>query len=193
MKARWWLIAFVVVISGCASQSINLNYYLLHSPHSDNKAGQQPGYQLSLQKLVLPEYLKQRSLVMQTSPTTLHFSPQHVWAEPVQSGMIKALEDSLWQQHQILSVPAGLAQHNDALSSADVAIVVDDFLPTSDGQAVLRGKYWIMYADQSKTMHIFNLQRPLEEDGFDHAVLQMQQLVAELSGHIAGQLDLSDD
>ncbi|MCW8107867.1 PqiC family protein [Alteromonas ponticola] len=189
MRTPFWIIALVLVLAGCASQSINLNYYLLHSPHGDNKAEQQPVSQLSLQKLVLPEYLKQRSLVMQTSATTLHFSPHHVWAEPVQSGMLKALENDLWQQHQILSVPAGLAQHNNDLSRADVAIVVDDFLPTYEGQAILRGKYWVMYPDQRKTMHIFTLQLNLSEDGFEHAVLQMQELVRKLSEHIASTLN----
>ncbi len=189
MKLKYWLITALLILSGCASQSINLNYYLLHSPNSDNKTEQQPRFQLSLQKLVLPEYLKQRSLVMQTSATTLHFSSQHVWAEPVQSGMIKALENALWEKHQILSVPAGLADYKQGLPNADVAIIVDDYLPTFDGKAILRGKYWVIYPDQNKKMHIFNLQRTLDEDGFDHAVVQMQKLVNELSAHIADNVN----
>ncbi len=189
MKMKFWFISAILFLSGCASQSINLNYYLLHSPNSEIKADQQPRLQLSLQNLVLPEYLKQRSLVMQTSPTTLHFSPQHVWAEPVQNGMTKALESALWQEHQILSVPAGMVQQEKNLPSADVAIIIDDFMPTFNGDAILRGKYWVMLPDKNKTMYIFNLQRSLQEDGFEHAVLQLQELVSELSGHIAANLN----
>ncbi|MCW8091354.1 PqiC family protein [Alteromonas sp. ASW11-130] len=191
MKSTFWLVLIVTFLTGCVSQSINLNYYLLHSPQSAITADKQPRFQISLQKLALPEYLKQRSLVMQTSATTLHFSPHHVWAEPVQSGMIKALEHALWQHHHVLSVPVTLATHNEVLPHAEIAIAVDDFLPVSNGEAILSGKYWIQFPDKSKKMYIFNLRRNLNQDGFDHAVIQMQELINALGDHIAARLNLS--
>lgn len=68
------------LLSACSSAPRSLTYYLLHTT-GDTPYAAQETTSVVLDKITLPEYLKHRGLVYQTSDTNLHISTSHLWAE----------------------------------------------------------------------------------------------------------------
>lgn len=63
------LLAAAVLLSGCASNAVDLQYYLLHSPdQKPSSAIDQVRKQIRFEQLRLPDYLKQRGLAMADRP-----------------------------------------------------------------------------------------------------------------------------
>ena len=174
-----------LLLGGCAGSSDDLNYYLLHSPTQAVTQQSSAKAFVHFQKISLPDYLKQRGLAMQTGPATVYFSATHVWAEPLASGISQSLSASLWQEQQIDVVPAGV--YNDAPIST-VALQVDDLIATANNEVVFKGHYRIYQGDKTPRMHRFDYRRPLTEDGFAHAVIQMRELVHDMAENLAANI-----
>ncbi|QJR79811.1 membrane integrity-associated transporter subunit PqiC [Alteromonas pelagimontana] len=175
---------FAITLFGCANEPVALNYYLLHSPDfKAQHAAKSVRGRIHLQQLKLPDYLKQRSLAMQTGPTNVFFSPQHIWAEPLSSGLVQALTEILWRESQVLAVPLDVYPNdNDILN---ISIQIDDLIATYQGEVILKGQYWIYPHEKDPEVRIFDFRHPLEEDGFEHAVEKMRLLIGKLSRDIA--------
>ncbi len=169
------------LLSGCASQAPRLQYYVLHSP-AEQPVKTQPAVSLTLDQLILPEYLKQRSLTMQTSSTTLHYSPTHVWAEPVQHGVVQSLTRAL-HERGVAVLPAG--QHRGDVTPATLSIQIDDMIATWQGEVVLKGHFWLDETAAPGVRQRFDYRAPLDDDGFSHAISQLRVLIAQLADDIA--------
>ncbi|QPG04762.1 membrane integrity-associated transporter subunit PqiC [Salinimonas marina] len=179
----------LLLLAGCASNAADLHYYLLHSPTQAAAKPQSASSYIRFNRITMPNYLKQRGLAMQTGPATVYFSATHVWAEPLASGLSQSLNASLWQEQQIDVVPEGVYQNRD-LSS--VTLHVDDFIATADNEVVLKGHYWLYPGKAEPRMKRFDFRRPLNQDGFAHAVVQMRKLVAGLAADIATNVSQYD-
>lgn len=184
MKLIILLCAAIMSLMGCASQSTQLQYYLLHSP-AEPMAPHDAATEVTLDQLLLPEYLKQRSLAIQTGPTTLHFSPKHVWAEPISNSFIQALSTALTAEG-INVIPANRRTINE--KTATVSIQIEDMISTWQGEVILKGRYWIDAADSEGQSQHFDYRIRLEQDGFPHAVEIMRKAIARLSADIASQV-----
>ncbi|WP_181898442.1 PqiC family protein [Alteromonas aestuariivivens] len=172
-------------LCGCASKAPSFQYYVLHQPESLAATPATPNQSVILNSLQLPDYLKQRGLVMQTSATQLHFSTLHLWAEPLDNGMTQALRNSLMENSGVLIAPLDMAE----LSSATrITVLVEDFVATHNGEVVLKGQYWLTYPSKSPQVFLFDFRLPLTQDGFSHAVEQMRKLVDTLGQDIARHL-----
>lgn len=172
-----------LMLAGCSSAPAGLNYYLLHSPAFELPAndGQSRG-QLRMDKLTLPDYLKQRGLAMQTGPATVFFSAQHVWAEPLASGMLQALTESLWRDQQVEVFTQSVYEQAEAIG---VTLQLHDFIATHEGDVVLKGQYWLFPPNRSPVQQRFDYRVALDQDGFDHTVEKMRELVARLAKDLA--------
>lgn len=191
MIRHYFIIIAILLLSGCASDPVPLNYYLLHSPtHEGTEDEHTVKGRLRIDKLTLPDYLKQRGLAMQTGPATLFFSSQHVWAEPLSSDILQTLSTSLWHDEGMEVYTQNIY---DRAQTTGVTLVVDDFIATHQGNIVLRGQYWLFPENGPPVSKRFNLQTPQQEDGFEHTVIQMRGLVVRLANEIAeSALALSD-
>ena len=177
----------LMLLGGCSSAPASLQYYMLHSPSAASApAIAEAKAYVQIKRIELPEYLKQRALVMQTSPTTLYFSPKHVWAEPLDKSFRQALTSALWQTGNVMVLPGDM--HAAAYPTTTLNIHIDDFIATFDGKVLIKGQYWFDGASQSPQLTHFSYQRTLDNDGFEHAVEQMRGLVADVAEHIAKDL-----
>ena len=178
--------ALTLLLCSCASAPPRLQYYLLHQPQSSGGMGAaNPVLTVSLTSLQLPDYLKQRGLVMQTSATQLHVSSLHLWAEPLATDFTQALRNSLLADSAVLIAPVDVADSN---TMPRLSILIEDLITTYQGEVVLKGQYWITTVDNAAQGFLFDFRLPLEEDGFSHSVNQMQTLVEKLGEDIGHHL-----
>ncbi|QCZ94048.1 PqiC family protein [Salinimonas iocasae] len=183
------LIAGLILLVGCASDPVSLNYYLLHSPVSEESASKEISDRLRIDKIRLPDYLKQRGLAMQTSPTTIFFSSQHVWAEPLAGDFLQTLSANLWQDQGIEVFSQNIY---DKAQTTGVTLIIDDFIATHQSFVVLKGQYWLFPADGEPVSKRFFLRAEQQQDGFEHTVLQMRELIARLAQEMAQASRLLD-
>ncbi|WP_414830362.1 membrane integrity-associated transporter subunit PqiC [Alteromonas sp. H39] len=184
MKVVALLCAAMLSLMGCASQPSHLQYYLLHSPNGSLKQHDDATV-ITLDQLLLPEYLKQRSLAIQTGSTTLHFSPKHVWAEPISNSFVQALSTALAAEG-LNVLPASRRSLNE--EAATVSIQIDDLISTWQGEVVLKGRYWVDTPDSDGVSEHFDYRIRLEQDGFPHAVDMMREAIIRLSADIAARV-----
>jgi len=176
-------IVLVLVLAGCASSGGTLQYYLLHatSPaHVEQK--QASNRDVSLTSISLPNYLKQRGLVFQTSDTNLHIATDHLWAEPLDEGITKALTNALSPYH--VSIVADRAEMKTDMNA--LSLHIDDFIATWEGDIILRGQFHIVNAlNNTQHKHDFYYVLPLHEDGFAGSVKVMRKAIDQLAQDIA--------
>ncbi|MCU7555241.1 ABC-type transport auxiliary lipoprotein family protein [Alteromonas sp. ASW11-19] len=175
-------ITLLGLLGGCASQAPQLQYYVLHSPAEKPAVSAPPASAVTLDQLILPEYLKQRSLTMQTSSTTLHYSPTHVWAEPVQHGVVQTLTSALLERG-VTVLPTG--RHRGEVMPATLSIQIDDMIATWQGEVILKGHFWLDAADKQGARQGFDYRAALSDDGFSHSISQLRGLIAQLADDIA--------
>lgn len=184
MKVVAMLCAAMMALSGCASQSTQLQYYLLHSPAASYPQHNE-AVEVTLDQLLLPEYLKQRSLAIQTGPATLHFSPKHVWAEPISNSFVQALSTALTVEGVNVLPASRLSLQENA---ATFSIQIDDMIATWQGEVVLKGRFWVDGPSSDRMSQHFDYRIRLQQDGFPHAVETMREAINRLGADIAGQV-----
>ncbi|MBU3022465.1 membrane integrity-associated transporter subunit PqiC [Aestuariibacter sp. A3R04] len=178
-------VSFLALVS-CSSSVAPLKYYVLHAPNTQNQVIlSETAHRVQLKQIILPDYLKQRALVVQTSSTTLHFSTGHVWAEPLNKSLRQALSAALWQEGRIMVVPDNVYTNEYPL--VGLHIQVDDFLSTDGGKVLIKGQYWLDNVKNPQVQY-FDYRQTLQEDGFEHAVEKMRALVSDLAKAISSYL-----
>lgn len=182
-----FLFAFVLLLGGCSSSSSSLNYYLLHSTsatHSVNAQANQTPALLTIDKLVIPEYLKQRGLVYQISETNIHISTTHLWAEPVEEGIVKVLRSALASKGVKLLKQADYARGSVPAANHRISILINDFVSTYSGEVILSGEYVITAADTEAVHQSFVFKAPINNDGFEASIKAMRTTLNQLSEQI---------
>ena len=179
-------IAVLILLTGCASEPARLNHYLLHSTSEAEAEAAKPGeHYINMGQVILPDYLKQRGLAYQTSATQVQLSSQHLWAEPLQSGVVQVLERGLWKQAAITVVPAS-ARAGEPVAS--LSIQVDNFIASYRGDVIFSGKYWLETESGSPLVRRFAYTLALERDGYDHTVEKMREALHLLARDVAAQV-----
>ena len=182
-----FLCVLVLFMGGCSSSSSSLNYYLLHSTsatHSVNAQANQTPALLTIDKLVIPEYLKQRGLVYQISETNIHISTTHLWAEPVEEGIVKVLRSALSSKGVKLLKQADYARGSVPAANHRISILINDFVSTYGGEVILSGEYVITAADSEAMHQSFMFKAPINHDGFEASIKAMRATLNQLSEQI---------
>ncbi|MBU2977439.1 ABC-type transport auxiliary lipoprotein family protein [Alteromonas sp. C1M14] len=178
------LIFCITLLAGCSSSPVSLQYYVLHSPSSSVAPSITTAkHYVQIQQILLPDYLEQRSLTMQTGPSTLYFSQNHVWAEPMSTGFAHALRDALWEAGQIFVMPDDM--YSEMYPVISLHIRIDDFVATFDGNVMIKGQYWWNDMHQNPQIKNFDFRRPQQADGFARTVEQMRALTLDVATAIA--------
>ncbi|MBT0587622.1 PqiC family protein [Alteromonas oceanisediminis] len=191
---RHWLLTVisVILISGCASQPIEINHYLLNIVRdTPTTANTSDTVFVNVKQVNLPEYLQSRSLVMQNDDETLSIATKHVWAEPLDADFGMLLANSLSQFPSLSGfyrMPS--RTHSTISDNAKISIVVnvEHFMPLQRGDVVLSGIWMTEHDGKLSAPHSFQYSRPLEQDGYAHSVARMRTLVSELADEIAATL-----
>lgn len=171
------LIVSFLFLQGCASAPNSLNYYLLHSTDSMPLRQSAAKQIIVLDKITLPDYLKHRGLVYQTSDTNLHISTSHLWAEPVEEGLTKVLSSALADKH--ISLKRGDQYFKE--ESKHVSLHIGDFISTYKGEVVLSGQYTIRSTTDGTSIHSFKFKASLDSDGFSSSIKAMRNTVTQLA------------
>lgn len=168
------------LLSACSSSPRSLTYYLLHSTGDASYTTEETSKTVILDKLTLPEYLKQRGLVYQTSNTNIHISTSHLWAEPVDEGLTKALTNKLVKQSISLVRP----DHYASEEAIHMALHINDFVSTHEGEVIFSGQYVITRVSGEVSVSPFLINTPLENDGFSSSINAMRNAIAQLAKNI---------
>lgn len=187
--SKYFLLWLVLLgLFSCSSSAPPLRYYLLHSVDPAALSGS-----LTFEKhvvidtLVIPEYLKQASLVYQLSASELHVSPSHFWSEPVDIGINQIIREGLASDS--IQLVSATKNSLDAENTVFLSLFVDDFLPTWQGQVILKGRYELKNGGTETRMKYFHYTHPLSEDGFEHSVLAMRFVIGSLTEDIRSSLE----
>jgi uncharacterized protein len=173
---------------GCTSTSPGLNYYVFNAPSSVLPAHRDINQTVVLEAIVLADYLRQSSLVMQVAEHKLYFSSQDLWAEGLQGSIQKALLSDLNASGNTLYVAS--SRENNKANQASVNLQIDHLLVTNKGTVMISGQYSISDLQAKPLLNTpYIIELPLQEDGFAHAVVQQRILVSQLANKI--QADLS--
>ncbi|MBM6551578.1 PqiC family protein [Marinomonas ostreistagni] len=169
----------MVLLSACATSTLEPpKYYVLNGAPKATESTQQVT-PIELSSITLAEYLQSSNMVLQVSEHELFFSTNHLWAEPLQVGIEKALANQLW-----------LVQ--DASQAAlELELNVDYFHIIDQDSVILAGHYSVEGQDGTLTQQRFSLQQPLNESGYPYAVSVMSELVERLGKEILQQVQIS--
>ena len=183
MKQFFTYLLSCLLLIGCSSSPTPLNYYLLHDPLVASHSPE-TGKALMWESISLPDYLQQPNLSTLRSGTELNYATQHFWAEPVSSGIRQSLEDNLSVHHQRSLVP-----YNTEQPMLRLVLVIEDFVPTFEGDVILRGHFTLHDGAGVHHPKSFFLRKGLERDGYAGAVMAMRNTLIQLADVIEKELE----
>lgn len=176
-------LVLVVLLSACASQVPETNYYLLRSDQNLPSSKLNPSRDFSVGTVDIAPYLNQLGLVMETGDGEMHVASQNLWAEPVYDSVRSYLltEIALTKGQELL--PAKLTQ-----DTTVVNIRIDQLHGTVDGNAKILAYWWLTDKDNVVAIYRFSETQPLEADGYTALVAAEKILLAGLAKEVAASL-----
>ncbi|MFT6267969.1 MAG: putative lipoprotein YmbA [Alphaproteobacteria bacterium] len=126
----------------------------------------------------VPDYLNQPNLILKLSNHQIKIANYHFWAEDLSQSIQRVLINELNNAHNDLSYTQR------CVGCDELAITIDHFYPTEQGDVVLSGTYENVLKDGSRSQTRFSLTKKLEKGGFDEAVSAMRALLGELAQQI---------
>lgn len=173
---------------GCSSSDVAVRYYqLADDPVSSTISS--VSRQLVIEPVVLVDYLKRPNILLKQKSNNLYITKYHVWAEPLDKAIARTMVNHLNKQQSNIRVDNGLfARCVDNEKCFRLTLLVEDFYPTDNSLAKFSGKYQIVRNGKIIVQQDFNLRNDLNEDGYQHAVLRLQDLIYQLSSQIEQQL-----
>jgi uncharacterized lipoprotein YmbA len=126
----------------------------------------------------VPDYLNQPNLVLKLSDHQIKIANYHFWAEDLSQSIQRVLINELNSTHSDFSYRERCA------GCDELAITIDHFYPTEQGNVVLSGSYEKVTKDDNRGHVRFYLTQKLEKGGFDEAVSVMRALLGELAQQI---------
>lgn len=176
MRVLVWLLG-ALWLSGCSTTTLEPpKYYVLSGAPTAALPSAEATRLVTLDSIVLADYLESSNIVLQVSDHELFFSTNHLWAEPLKVGIEKALS----KQVALTSVTESAAVHLD--------VVVDYFHIIDQDSVILAGSYTLQEAGKPLSMQRFSLSEPLQNSGYHYAVSVMSTLVGRLGQTISQQV-----
>lgn len=144
---------------------------------------------LVIDRVGVADFLRQTGMVLQLGSNELQISRQHRWAEGLEEALPRALQHQLQSKTQDYRV---LLSGTDFIANTDTSlrIQIDSFHLLDNGEALLSGQYQLIDDDARAELKAdsFRLVADLQQDGYPHAVQQLQGLLGQLASRIAEQL-----
>ncbi|MCG8426028.1 MAG: PqiC family protein [Chromatiales bacterium] len=191
------LIALVCLLLGaCGTTEVRKFYYVLEQPAvktSVEKSGRgatsnKSRKRIVLEPLLLPDHLRLPNLLFKQQQNMIHPARQHLWGDALDRSISRFLALQLTSRNRRYQVESLLEAQNPT-SDYRIKLRIDQFYPTYQNVAVLSGHLWI--SDRKKRVLVnrpFSKQLLLEEDGYPHAVQQLQQLLLQLTDDLDAAL-----
>ena len=202
MKKSYRFIFILITVSvglfSCAqAPTPEVNYYLLNTPEQNISANTHAETidehsAITLVNVVLPQYLKQSSIVMLMNENQLHYARYHLWGESLTSAIAKIMNQSLMNTALVnKALSQQLLPQNAKQQVLHLVVEIDHFYPTDQARVILSGRYWLTNKNtkvkNSKQAFDFAFKQTLTADGYGQAVKQMHVLVKQLTENIIQQ------
>jgi len=198
MIARSTLILSIICLmsqlSSCTTTPISVSYYTLSpmatkptSPANTTANEQQPIILLSTIKLA--DFLATGALVMQLKSHQIQLSNQHRWAD----NLTDAITQNLLSKLEVM-MPNYHFEKNDihwkSSAQAHIKINFSQFTVLADNTTLTAGTFWL-FDKNNKLLRkqSFNINKPLSQNGYNHAVVQFELSLNTLAQQISPLLN----
>ena len=174
-------------LSFCASEPVQLHYYLLSADTQQGVSVRTSNQQTAVvvDSIVLADYLQQSGIVLQTSETQIQISKRHLWAETLETALPKLLFKELQNHSTKFDF---YLRYADFVPRSDYRLLVqiDSFQATDNGEVICSGRYQLVpQAEEEELISVdFTFNRDLHADGYDHAIDQLRLLVGDIAENI---------
>ncbi len=190
MIRRVGLLSLCFWLAACATAPSGVQYYVLNSSASSHAAEAGNSKQsLLIESVELADFLKQSGMVMQTGEHRMHLSKSHLWAERLNESVPKALQKQLQTQSGEHVV---YLKGNDWSNDPDytLRLRLDNLQATHRGEVLTSGRYQLIAQSGSVKglVRDFHFTADLDEDGYSHAVGEMEALIALIAEDVISNL-----
>ena len=183
IKLATVLLAMLLLLPGCASQSIESSYYLLRPADSLESGALVPSTKYALGTVAIAPYLDQQGLVLETQSGEIRPARHHLWAEPMYESVRVFLREKISRSYGEAIFPATIA-----IEATVVDVRIDQLHGTADGKAKLVAYWWLRRSDEVLASYRFAETRALEQSGYAALATAERDLLAMLATEIAGTL-----
>lgn len=188
MNKIWLAVGIFLYVTGCTSGPVPIEYYLLNAPPGAEPAASvscDQSQPMLIESVELSSFLRQPGLVLQRGPNKVVVSNTHLWAENLDNALPKALMKDL---QQLSGGCRYYLKGHDWVSGEHYRLFlrVDNLQATTAGEVITSGRFQIVDStgQQPPTMKEFSFSRDLVEDGYTHAVVQLELLVRQIAASI---------
>jgi len=134
---------------------------------------------IALNKIIVPDFLKQRNLVIRQQNQQISIANFHSWADDLPESIRRVVINDLNRNNRKYRITKYCSD------CPVLSISIDHFYPTDDGSVMLAGSYVLDSNSSAESIReTFSFTGTLRSDGFTEAVFQMRQLLRLLSDDI---------
>jgi len=177
------IVAAVLLVAACQTSQRQTQYYqLANTPQTMSVSSDVS--RLIIEPVILVDFLKRPNILLKQANNTLYVTNYHVWAEPLDKAIARAMVNIINQESLDLRAerkPLAICKNHNCYN---VRIYVEAFYPLHSSQVEFSGKYIIERGNILVHQQDFNLVSELTSDGYPHAVSKLATLIAELSSQI---------
>ena len=177
----------VLLLAGCASQSVETSFYLMRSSNDMETRQLNPSTDFSLGAVVLASYIDQPGLLMETMDGEIRAAQYNLWAEPAYEGVRNELMVEISQAKGEDILPTNITSTEIVLD-----IRLDQLHGTNKGTAKLVAYWWLRRGTEMLSAYKFAQEHPLATDGYSALVEAEKALLAQLAKQIATTLVVPD-
>lgn len=195
----FFLLSMCVFLTSCASVPNRVNYYSLtlaegSSQNAKDNTGSfekeiQTKARVTIAPIALAKMLNQDGIVLQKDINTIHQATYHRWAEPLDSALAHALENTLNSEIPTVrfEVFSGIWTKN---NNYTLRLSVNNFHLTHQSIALFSGRYWIYDSNRNVLIdNSFQFNETLQQDGYAAGVNALKEVLNDLNQELANQFN----
>ena len=183
------IIASILLMS-CTNETATIRYYKLASNSNssvivDREELKNQQELVILEPIILAEFLRRKGLVIQKNEYQIQISNIHRWAEELDRATARLIREALETKLSNYRVEDQNSRWK-SKPSFRISIELNQFQVNHKNQTVTSGQFWIFGKNRElKAKKHFNFEIDLDQDGYEHAISQLESSLVNLSELIA--------
>jgi len=188
-----YLMLVMICVTGCRSNGVQMNYYLIDPVNSDALTLAQ-GLSVEIRNFHVPQYLERFQIAMRTGSNQLAFSDNHQWAETLQKNLMRTTARNFATLLNTADIGTPLSRSSNRADYV-VEIYVDQFDQSNEGPVVFSGHFQIIGGQPYKVLvtQSFSLSgAEVGQGNYPMVVASMQTLLFEMCSGAAAEIILAE-